>query len=1000
MLLHASAILLPEFDKPLWLALIPPLWIASWWIARRSLSGWSFSRRTANLVIRMLVVAAVCAALAEPHARRRARDLAVVAVLDVSDSIPSEQRAATDRFLDASLADRPTRDRFGLVSAARHAFVQSLPSAAAPRADTGLLGPTDSSDLRRGLELARAVIPPDAAGRLLLITDGNETAGSLAAAATNLLTAGIPVDVAAVEYDRSGMVRLDDLQTPPWSRDGDTVAVRVVLSAGSRTTGRLSIFRNDEPVDLDPDTLAYSTRVTLNPGPQVLTLSLTLPPGPVHRFEAVFEPDQPAGSVSQLLRAQGVTFTSSKGRVLVLADDPRVAGVFAGAIASDNFDTQVKPAQDAPYTLTEWSAYDAVVLVNQPASNFSQAQQNDLTQYVKDAGGGLLVVGGPDGFGAGGWIGSTLADALPLLLDPPAKRELPAGALALIIDRSGSMSAPVGNTQLTQQQIANEAAILGVRSLSSQDHVAVIAFDDAAEAVVPLTRASDPAGIAQRIRAVGPRGGTNLFPAITAAADQLARSNAGVKHIIILTDGMTVGEPEQGVALVAGLKQRNITVSTVAVGDGANDPLLVSLAAVGGGRFYSVNSDQSRAVLPQIFIKEAQTVRRSLIWEGDAFSPAVDHPAESIRGIRTPLPAVTGYIVTADRGGLATTVLRGPEKDPILAQWQFGLGRVAAYTSDAAPRWNAAWINADAYATLWSQQLKWLLRPTGDPNARITIDQTDPDNARITLDLIDPETGPINFASVRARINPPRRADEPDQASPDLVLRQVAPGRYEGFAPTQAVGTHLLSVRYDAPLSETQTAQRRAGSVRAAIIRPPGEEFRRPVPNTQMLAEIARMTNGRVLSLSPSGANLWLRDGLTFPTTATPIWLPLALAAIAAFIIDIAARRLAFDLASARRRAASLWSRATHPAPASLASLAHAKARAQADLTRSAPAAAFNLDNLPPPNEATPIPAPAAAASRATVPQGRQAQTPTPQDTMARLRAAKKRSINPDDPAH
>lgn len=997
-----ASVILPAFDRPVWLMLIPPLCLGAWWIGRRSLSGWDGSRQMVHLAIRCVVLALLCIALAEPRARWRADDVAVVAVLDVSDSVPSEQKRLGSEFLRASLDKRPAEGRFGVVTVARDALVQSLPSPSNPRVDIGTTGPGDASYLRRGIDLAKALVPSDAAGRVLLVSDGNETSGSLASAAATLLASGVPIDVASVEYDRSSMVRVDEMVVPAWVRDGDTITARIVLNAGRAASGRLTILLNNEPVDLDAQTPALSARVNLASGLNVLSQQLRLPSGPVHRIEAVFEPDDHAASMPQLLRAEGVTFTSDRGRVLVLAEDSKAAAPWVASVTSDHVKVEVRSASAAPYALSEWSGYDAVVLFNQPASNFSQAQQESIVRYVHDAGGGLVVVGGAESFGAGGWIGSPLADALPVLLDPPQKRQMPMGALAIIIDRSGSMSGAVSGTGTDQQRIANEAAILGVRALSRLDQVTVIAFDDTAETIVPLTPVSDPGEVAQRIRSIGPRGGTNLFPAIDAAAAELAKSPGGVKHVIILTDGQTVGDPSEGLAKASELKRRGITLSTVAIGDQSNDPLLVGLARTAGGRFYNVKSANSKAVLPQIFIKEAQTVRRTLIWEGPAFSPKMVFAGEAFRGIAGPLPGITGYVVTADRGGLSTVALRGPEGDPILAQWQHGLGRVTAFTSDASTRWNAAWTSWGSLSSFWQQQLKWTMRPSGDPGSRVVVERHG-DRAKVLLELFDQGGDRLNFAAVSGRVVPPEESGTSREVPRDVEFSQVGPGLYEAQVEATAIGSHLLSIRYDGGEGDNVVEGSRSGMVRAAIIRRAGEEFRAPTPNTSRLWELAQKTNGRIYRLDPSGADLWVRDHLKMPETSRSIWLLVAVAAIALFLVDVAARRITIDLARFREGLLSLLSRAPVAASASLATLAAAKARAggtgvsRSDLPASR--APLHPSGRVAPLAAPPV-APKAPTSQAAPPASTVSSPPAGsavenEDVMARLRAAKKRSLPP-----
>lgn len=914
-------LIVPGFDEPAWLLLIVPLLAWCVWVARRSLSGGSPTRQVVQLAVRCLLVVLMCVALAQPRVRWRANDVAVMAVLDVSASIPADQQRLARTFLAASLERRVSSDRFGIVTVAREPLVQSLPTSFAPSTEIGATGDVNATELRRGLELARGLIPADAAGRILLISDGNATTGSIAEAITGAAAAGIPIDVATVSYDRTNLVSVRDVSVPAWVRNGETINARVVLQAGEAASGHLTILVNGETVDLDSESPAQSKHLTLDEGVNILTVPIALPEGSVHRVQAIFETDAPDAGIPETMRAEGVTFTSDHGRVLVISESEAESGPMARAIGAEGKRVEVRASQEAPQSLAEWAGFDAVVLMNQPASNFSLDQQESLVQYVHDVGGGLLFLGGPDGFGAGGWIGSSLAEVLPVALDPPQKRQMPLGALAIIIDRSGSMGASIAGTSITQQQAANEAAILGIQALSRLDQAAIIAFSDGTEIVSPLTRVGDGVELSRRIRSIGPGGGTNLFPAIDAAEAELAKSPGGVKHIIILTDGQTIGDPIDGIAKAAALRQRGISISAVAIGDSANDPLLARLAQVSNGRFYRVGSSNAVAMLPKIFVKEAQTVRRSLIWEGPAFAPTRRDPTDGMRGIGS-LPRISGYVVTADRGGLSTVPLRGPENDPILAQWQYGLGRVVAYTSDATARWNGQWLGWEQYGAFWRQHVKWAMRPAADVSARMSVDASS-DPARVVLELFEPDGERANFAQISARVVPP--PGERGRESREIAFRQAGPGRYEAEVDAIEAGTSLVSLRY-AVMGAGGEA--RVGSARAAIVRRSGAEFRATEPATNELWELARATNGRIYRLDEGGADLWVREGLSMPVISRPAWLLIAAMAIGLFLVDVAVRRIAIDWLAAKGRIVGMFSPTKAAAGASLGTLAAAKARA------------------------------------------------------------------------
>lgn len=1004
-----------EFARPAWLLLLPLLWVSIWLIARRSLAGWRGIQPIAFTVLRCAVVTLLVAILADPSVRWTARDVALMVVRDVSRSIPPEQQKLADEFMAASAQRKRATDRVGLITAARLPMVQSLPVAGAPWTEIGHVGETERTNLQRAVELAGAVLPPDAGGRLLLISDGNQTEGSLAAAATFARSARVPVDVAVIEYERRNQLRLREIIVPSWARAGETINARIVVEAAQATRARLGVLINGVQVDLDPARAELGVEVSLSAGANAFTLPLKLTDEPSHTIEAFVEPnaeDSTAQGLGQtdapeLRRATGVTFTSTAGRVLLLSDDAVAANSLRRAISTEGTTIEVRASSEAQLTPAELVGFDAIILANQPAFNFSQVQQEQLRRFVHDGGGGLIVTGGPDSFGAGGWIGSPLADAYPVVLDPPRKREMPMGALALIIDCSGSMSAAVSGTGMNQQQIANEAAILGVRALSRLDEVTVIAFSGSEEVIVPLTKRSNPEGIARQIRNIGPDGGTNLFPAIDAAADQLSRSNAGVKHIIILTDGDTIGAPVEGIERAGRLKRLGVSISTVAIGDQINSTLLKQLAAVGGGRYHQVQSVNAVAVLPQIFIKEARTVSRTLIWEGVPFQPTAASPAQSLRGMSGPFPAMRGYVVTGDRGGLSSVPLRGPHGDPILAQWQYGLGRVTVFTSDAAARWSAPWLGWSGFAPFWQQQLRWTMRPVGDPSARVSVAQ-EGDRARMVVDLLDAEGSALNFAQVRGRVLRPVTASDPLAAGrdPDLVLRQVGPGRYVGEIDTPQDGVYIASIQYRATgrYRADSAGGGREGSIRAAVIRQAGDEMRAPTPDRQALWQLAQQTNGRIFKLDSIGADLWSRDYVTMPQVRRSIWLVLAIAAMGMFLADVAARRVAIDRAMFKGWWLALVAPARVRGSGTSEALARVKARTARSVQKSHPQTrtaaepprVVEAPRSTPTDRPTPPSGPAQQRSTVVPPVPPVPPAPSEADRMDRLKAAKRRSSRDD----
>lgn len=954
-----------QFDVPAWLLLAPILGGLVWIIGRKSLAGLGPTTRWLAFAARVLVVAAIAGALAEPRLRKESEDVAVTVVLDVSRSVPASEQRRIETYLDdvtESSADRRT-DRLGVVTVAREAFVQSLPNRLLDSIERQQTGAVDATNLAAGLRLAVAVSPDDAASRVLLVSDGNETAGSLLAAAEAARAAGVPVDVLPVEYDYPAEVIVERVVAPATVRGGETINLSVVASATRRTAGRLLITENGEPVDLDPDSDDLGVVVELDPGKNVLSLPIDpRTPGPVN-YEAVFEPlnvTTSAGesvlgdSIPENNRASAVTFVGSEGWVMLVGDSEDELAPLRAAMRRADLSVRQRRADQVPDDLTRLNAYEAIVLVNQPAYAFSERQQQNLRRYIHDSGGGLVMTGGPDAFGAGGWIGSPLEDALPVQLDPPQKRQMPMGALAIVLDSSGSMSSPVTGTNMDQQQLANESSIAAIETLSRLDQVTVLAFSGSARVVVPLTPVSDPAGIARRIRSIGPGGGTNMFPALDEAAVRLRRSPAGVKHIIVLSDGQTNGSNNEGFSLAQRLYAQGVTISAVAVGDGANAQLLDGIAQRAGGRFYKVQGAGALMQLPQIFMKEAQTVKRSLIWEGDPFSPqVVGLPVETMRGIGS-VPAISGYVVTAPREGLSQITIKATQindagdtvEDPIAAQWQYGLGRVAVFTSDATTRWAADWVGWQGYKQFWEQQIRWAMRPAGSSNVRVLTEERGEQTA-IIIEALDDQGERLNFASFRARVS------TPDGTAADVRLRQVGPGRYEGAIETDQPGSYVVSMQYTAPNPNggRDGGPDLRGTVQAAVSRPFADEFRALETNTALLRQVASITGGEVLEADPTRDQPWRREGLTMPVSTRAIWLAIAVASLGLFIADVGIRRVRIEPAAIARSVGKAFGRS-----------AKRETTQQVDTLRAAREKAKQRTTQPAGQSATDAPSQAAAA--------------------------------------
>ncbi|HYM97937.1 MAG TPA: VWA domain-containing protein, partial [Candidatus Sulfotelmatobacter sp.] len=268
----------------------------------------------------------------------------------------------------------------------------------------------------------------------------------------------------------------------------------------------------------------------------------------------------------------------------------------------------------------------------------------------------------------------------------------------------------------------------------------------------------------------------SYVPDLNAAARQLQAAKASLKHIILLGDGDAQDSYQ---APVTKIHDEGITVSTVSAGSFGTDPALMQqIANWGHGRFYQSSSVSD---VPQIFLKETNEALKPWIVEGN-ITPRLASLVEALPG--GPLdsfPALSGYDATTPRAA-ADGVLTSPQGDPLLATWQYGLGRVMAWTSDAQGRWTAgllAWPNANLF---FGDIVHYSLPEAGDPALQVET-QVQGDHTHVLV------TAPL-YSGAGVVVN----AVTPDLADATLTLSSTGPGRFEGDLPTDQVGSYLLHV--------------------------------------------------------------------------------------------------------------------------------------------------------------------------------------------------------------
>src|SRR5712691_2932944 len=639
-----------EFDSPWWLLALPAIGGVA--ILAR-LEWWREARRqrrvrhqeVRRLALRLLWTGLIVLALAGITVVRPLDRQATILVLDASASMASV-RDQVEAAARASSAALKPGDELGVIAVADEARVEEAPSDRPVFAHFGATIADQATDLAAGLRLAAALLPQDFTRRVVLVSDGRQTRGDAAAAARDLASSGSPVDVLVVGEAAAADVRLESVDLPRTAYEGEVPTLSARVHADRASSATVRVWRDDGQ-------LAVERRVQLTGGQQ--ELALPLPPAAepgLHRYRVDVSVDDPTADSAPLNNSLGaVQSVVGSPRVLVLASQPAQAASLVGALEAGGAEVRLAEPSTAPTDLAGWAAYQSVVLCDVASDALPATSLQLLESYVRDLGRGLVMTGGPSSFGAGGYAGTGIERALPVYMDVRGRGRQPRVALALVIDKSGSMSG-------TKIEMAKEASIRSLALLGPLDQAAVLAFDTVPQWVAPPTPLSDD-GRRQLESAIGSvyaDGGTEIYPAVAAAYEALHAVNADVKHLILLTDGQSASEGNYQ-ALLDQMRAEHITLSTVGVGNDADQGLLDVLARAGRGR-YHFTADPS--AIPEIFTRETLMATRGLLVDA-RFFPAVASDSVLLRGLST-TPPLDGYIAASPKER-AEVILVTPDGD-------------------------------------------------------------------------------------------------------------------------------------------------------------------------------------------------------------------------------------------------------------------------------------------------------------------------------------------------
>ncbi len=870
-----------DFEEPiwLWLCLLVPILIA---VSIRSLAGIEPIRRVLSIAVRCLLVVLVAFCLAGVQSVQRNEDLTVLYLMDRSHSV-QEMQEKQEQFIIESTKEMPPDDRAGMIDFARNAYLQQLPMRGGYFIAPGrlpVMPNTDRTDIATAVRLAMAMFPHDTAKRIVLMSDGNDNMGDLLTEARRAKANGVPVDVVPLQYRRSNEVFFERLIAPTHASPGEQVPLRMVLNTTKPVSGTILVYRNGDLLQMPSD----QSRVSLKPGRNTFFIKIPIESEITQSYEAIFRPDrQSDDSVALNNTSRAFTFVSGSSRVLVISgglpdDQPMV-----DALRSENVLVDlVTPAELGDFLLPDMMSYSTIVLSNVPAASFTEAQQEALAIYVKDMGSGLIMTGGDEGFGAGGWIGTKLEEVMPVTFEIKHKRVIPRGALVLIMH-----SCEIARGNFWGKEMAKKS----VDTVSSQDYIGVLTYTYSPGGEnweVPFDRNRNKSAVKAQIDRMQmgdmPDFGRTMQMAYKELANGRGR-DAAQKHVIIMSDG-DASPPSP--KLLADYKKAKITVSTIALGWGGHvfQPTMIKIAKATGGRFYAARNPKQ---LPQIFTKESKVVRRPLIID-EPFQPVTINPNSDLLAggaISGSMPPLGGMVLTSPKQSpnVVVPIVRATDdgEDPVLAHWQYELGKTVAFTSGYWAHWGQQWTGWPKFAKFWAQIVRWTMRQDTPANFD-TYTKIEGNRGRIVIDALDKDASYLNNLAAQARVIGPNNEVIPTR------FMQTGPGKYEAVFEVTKAGQYLANVRMS-------DQGRDLGTLRTGLTVPFSPEYRDLIPNEALLRQVVDITDGRWLDQGPMQADVFSHD-LPLTEARKPAWeWVLAWLLLPLFLLDVAVRRLASWLA-------------------------------------------------------------------------------------------------------
>lgn len=751
-----------DFMQPLALLLLAPaiFVVVQWWRSQRRMNR---ARRFVISSLRLLLFMLLILALAGTHLLFPVQEETVVFVVDRSASMKQDQRALS--FVQEAIKNKAADDRYAIIAVAQEAAVEQPITTSMDMTALGVEVGPHATNLADGIRLAAGMIPSTARGKVVLLTDGLATHGDAVQEARLLKDRGIAFQAVSLTQPAGEEVVLASLEIPDRLFLGEEFQVKATIESTVSTKATIRLYEGNRELG--------SRQVTVEKGSNQFLFPQTSAHEGFHRYRVEITPKLDTIKVNN--QAHAFTHVQGTPHVLVVEGHAGAARNLTGSLQAGNTLVDVIAPASLPKELEDYRQYVSIILADVDATQMHTSDMERIRTAVADLGVGLVMTGGSNSFGMGGWFKTPIEEALPVYMDLRGKEKLPSLGLILVIDKSGSMSSDQSGGN--KMELAKEAAIRATEMLQEKDQVGVVAFDGEPWVVVTPQSVANLQKIHKQIGSIFPDGGTDIYPALYVAYEQIKQMKTQRKHVILLTDGQS-GRDDDYQGLLQQMTGENITVSTVAVGNDSDTALLEEIAETGKGRYYLATDP---GTIPQIFSKETALASRAFIVEKPHIP--LQTGGADWQSLAQGIPSIHAYVTTTPKQ-TAEKVLLSVDQDPILARWQYGLGRSVAWTSDLEGKWSPHWVMWTGFSRFWNEAVSWTFPQIAEGAWKTQI-QVEGSKGIITVTLPAEMDTPQQLEAVVVNDQTKRQT---------VALKPIAPGTLRGEFAAIEPGSYLVQV--------------------------------------------------------------------------------------------------------------------------------------------------------------------------------------------------------------